>query len=96
MRGGARSGAGRPQGAVTRKTREIAEKAVAEGMTPLDFLLVAMRDAGNEFSVRLDAAKAAAPYVHARLAAVTHQGPISEDGTPGEILLRILDSHAHR
>ena len=56
MRGGARSGAGRPSGAVTRKTREIAEKAVAEGMTPLDFLLVAMRDAGNEFSVRLDAA----------------------------------------
>jgi hypothetical protein len=39
----------------------------------LDFLLAAMRDENKEFGVRLDAAKAAAPYVHARLASVDNK-----------------------
>jgi len=38
-RGGKREGAGRPAGAVTKRTREIAEKAIATGMTPLDVML---------------------------------------------------------
>jgi hypothetical protein len=37
---------------------------------PLDFLLATMRDEGNDFATRLNAAKAAAPYVHAKLASV--------------------------
>jgi len=51
-------------------------------MSPLDFLLTAMRDDEREFNVRLDAAKAAAPYLHARLSAVEVGGP---EGGPLQI-----------
>jgi hypothetical protein len=68
-RGGSRPGAGRPKGAATVKTREIADAAAASGESPLDFLLRIMRTSEDE-AKQLDAAKAAAPYVHPRLAAV--------------------------
>lgn len=42
-RGGARPGAGRPLGSATKKTRAIADKAAAEGITPLEVMLKAMR-----------------------------------------------------
>jgi hypothetical protein len=42
-RGGKRDGAGRPAGAVTKRTREVAERALATGMTPLDVMLDNMR-----------------------------------------------------
>jgi len=42
----------------------------ASGPTPLDYMLQVMRDEGLEPAKRLDAAKAAAPYVHPRLASV--------------------------
>ncbi len=67
--GGKRKGAGRPKGAKSRMTEEAILKA-GEGMTPLEFMLQALRDEGNDFDTRMDAAKAAAPYVHARLASV--------------------------
>jgi hypothetical protein len=41
----------------------------------LEFLLSVMRDENREFPMRLDAAKAAAPYVHARLASTELSGP---------------------
>jgi hypothetical protein len=74
-RGGARTGAGRKPGALTTKTREIAEKATAEGITPLDYMLSVLRDETAETAQRFEAAKAAAPYIHPRLAAVEHSGP---------------------
>jgi hypothetical protein len=80
-RGGARPGAGRKQGSATKKTREIADKAAASGITPLEVMLEAM----NAFRVAGDLEKAAsfakdaAPYMHPRLAAVEHTG---EDGGP--------------
>jgi hypothetical protein len=61
-KGGARPGAGRKPGSVTRKTREIAAKATAEGITPLEVMLRAMRehvdlaDALREQSLEADAA----------------------------------------
>jgi hypothetical protein len=67
--GGARPGAGRKPGAITRATREIAERGL-EGLTPLDFMLQIMRDEAEERGARFEAAKAAAPYVHAKLANV--------------------------
>lgn len=80
-RGGKRTGAGRPKGATTRRSREIADKATAEGLTPLEVMLKAMRahvDRDN-----LDAAAAiakdAAPYMHPRLASMQHTG---RDGGP--------------
>jgi hypothetical protein len=68
--GGQRPGAGRKKGALTRRVQEIIEKAAADGESPLEFLLKAMRDDTGDFATRLDAAKAAAPYMHPRLAAV--------------------------
>lgn len=41
--GGKREGAGRKPGAVTTRTREIAEQALAEGKTPLEVMLENMR-----------------------------------------------------
>jgi hypothetical protein len=73
-RGGARQGAGRKAGSLTKKTREIAENAAAEGITPLEYMLQLLRDDKNPREIRIDAAKAAAPYIHARLAAIEHSG----------------------
>ncbi|MDW9960924.1 hypothetical protein GOB20_24585 [Sinorhizobium meliloti] len=42
-RGGKREGAGRPAGAITKRTREVAERALATGMSPLDVMLDNMR-----------------------------------------------------
>ena len=50
----------------TAKARAVAQ----EGETPLDFLLRVMRDKREKKAVRMDAAKAAAPYLHARLSSV--------------------------
>lgn len=50
-KGGARSGAGRKEGSLTKRTREIAEVAAAQGITPLEVMMSAMmalyREAGN-------------------------------------------------
>lgn len=69
-RGGKRDGAGRPAGAVTKRTREVAERAAEEGITPLDYMLGLLRNEECPPLLRFEAAKAAAPYVHAKLAAV--------------------------
>lgn len=42
-RGGKREGSGRKKGAVTKRTREIADRATAEGKTPLEIMLENMR-----------------------------------------------------
>lgn len=73
-RGGKRDGAGRKVSALTRKTRELAVDALNGGETPLEFLVSVMRNTNNDLNMRVDAAKAAAAYVHPRLAAVTHAG----------------------
>lgn len=70
--GGPRPGAGRKPGAAT-KLNEAARKQAAEGgLMPLDYMLEILRDEEADKASRMDAAKAAAPYVHARLAAVEH------------------------
>jgi hypothetical protein len=77
-RGGSRPGAGRKKGALSKRTRDVAEKLIASAeKTPLDVILEIMRSAfdANDKSMALDAAKAAAPFIHPRLAAVEHSGP---------------------
>lgn len=75
--GGKREGAGRKPGTANLKTREIANKALQEGITPLEVMLAAMRKAYDAGDMKEAAtfAKDAAPYVHPRLAAVEHAGP---------------------
>ena len=75
-RGGARPGAGRKRGPnkVTLKRRTIAEAALENGLTPLDYMLNTLRDEAQDAKVRREMAAAAAPYVHPRLAAIEHSG----------------------
>lgn len=73
-RGGKRPGAGRKQGAITKRTQEATAAVLASGLTPLDYMLNVMRDATADVARRDDMAKAAAPYVHPKLAAIEHTG----------------------
>jgi hypothetical protein len=57
----------------------------AGGITPLDYMLQVMRDEGLEPAKRLDAAKAAAPYVHPRLASLAVG---NQDDKPFEQVIR--------
>lgn len=68
--GGARPGAGRKPGQATKLNEEARIKALEEGITPLDYMLNLLRDEQNDRDTRFEAAKAAAPYVHAKLANV--------------------------
>lgn len=80
--GGARAGAGRKKGSKspqTLKRAEIAAKALDNGLTPLDYMLSLLRDEDQDQAVRVDVAKAAAPYIHPKLANIEHSGP---DGGP--------------
>ena len=70
---------GRKQGTPNKATAAKAVAIEASGLTPLDYLLSIMRDESLDPMIRLDAAKAAAPYVHPRLAPVE---PIRSDFVP--------------
>lgn len=74
-RGGARPGAGRKPGAINRATAEARARAEAGGILPLDFMLNRMRDESAPMADRQDMAKAAAPFIHAKLSAVEVGGP---------------------
>jgi hypothetical protein len=70
-RGGSRPGAGRKPGSVNKLDQEARAKVLEGGdESPLEFLLRVMRDKGADEARRIDAAKAAAPYVHAKLASI--------------------------
>ena len=94
--GGTRKGAGRKTGSATKRTREIADKAMDEGISPLEYMLQVMRAVPSEelpprewlaaTMMRFEAAKSAAPYIHPRLQAIEHTGP---DGGAMEMIGRI-------
>ena len=90
-RGGARAGAGRPKGAKNKKNREIANRLLASGKTPLEYMasIVESDDPNIPMQLKLEAAKAAAPYMHPRLNAVQHTGP---DGGPIKVILNGSDA----
>lgn len=66
--GGRRKGT--PNKATAHKEREIAKS----GLTPLEYMLKIMRNPKASNDRRDDMAKAAAPYVHRRLASMQHTG----------------------
>ena len=72
--GGARAGAGRRKNGHNRLAAEAVANAQKGGEMPLDFLLRVMRDECADDMRRLDAAKAAAPYVHPKLQPVDKNG----------------------
>jgi hypothetical protein len=61
---------GRQKGVANRRTREIADAAVKEGLTPLEYMLAVLRDKTVDAERRDRMAAAAAPYIHPRLANV--------------------------
>lgn len=75
-RGGRRQGAGRKKGVAAKKTREAANLILASGTTPLGYFQGLLEGTMAFDEIKFEAAKAAAPYVHARLAAVEHSGSI--------------------
>lgn len=93
---GEKRGAGRPPGSKNKKTIEFAKEIAASGETPLDYMLSRMRDITVDAARRDDLAKAAAPYVHPRLAATEHTGkgggPIeTSNATDRQVARVILD-----
>lgn len=93
--GGAREGSGRKQGSASSKTREVADKAASEGITPLEFMLKVMRDEQAPKAERLDMAKAAAPYIHPRLSSVEAKVEGEVKATVRSIERRVVDPN-HR
>ena len=65
--GGKRAGAGRKPGSKARLDEKIRNEAAASGILPLEYMLGVMRDEHQDRQRRDDMAKAAAPYIHARL-----------------------------
>jgi hypothetical protein len=66
-RGGRRPGAGRPKGSRDRRSLELVKSVVGSGVTPLEYMISVMRNEQRPEADRFEAAKACAPYVHARL-----------------------------
>ena len=59
---------GRPRGSRNKRSLANIEAAQSGGEMPLDFMLSLMRDETQPPELRLEAARSAAPFVHARLA----------------------------
>jgi len=74
-RGGKREGAGRKAGSRNRNTLERMAALEAGGLMPLDYMLKVLRDEAATPAQRMDAAKYAAPYVHARLGTTELKAP---------------------
>jgi hypothetical protein len=69
----------RQKGVANKRTREIADAAVAQGITPLEYMLAVLRDETVEPERRDEMAKAAAPYLHPRLAAIEAKLSVAVD-----------------
>ncbi len=69
---------GRPKGSRNKRTRAAIEAATVGGELPLDYMLRVMRDPSVPTKRRDEMAKAAAPFLHPRLAALAHSGQQGE------------------
>lgn len=88
-RGGAREGAGRKSGTINKVSAAKRAEIAATGLTPLDYMLKVMRDDAAPADRRDDMAKASAPYVHPKLAAVEHTG---KDGGAIQVVISQSDA----
>ncbi len=80
---------GRQKGTPNRATAARQAEIAASGETPLDYMLRVMRDETADPSRRDDMARAVAPYVHPKLAAVEQTG---KDGK--QIIIQISPQEA--
>jgi hypothetical protein len=90
--------AGRPKGSKTRYSATLQRQMLrSDNLTPLDYLVSVYTDDSNSLRDRLDAAKAAAPYVHPRLSAVVVSNDSSYDDircVPTAELLAIINGES--
>lgn len=91
MRGGKRANAGRKSGSPNKASAAREAEIKASGLTPLEYLVSVMRDTAKPENVRIDAAKAAAPYVHPKLATVELKG---DPEHPVEQRVTVVDEKA--
>jgi hypothetical protein len=71
-RGGKREGAGRRKGSKNKNSAVLSiDASLGTKMTPLDFMLHIVRNPKCSRKDRMDMAKAAAPYVHAKLGSLS-------------------------
>jgi hypothetical protein len=56
------------------KVRVANVRRATTDLSPVDYMLSILRDETQSQGDRMDAAKAAAPYLHARLSGVKHSG----------------------
>lgn len=75
QKGGKRAGAGRKKGEPNKRTVEAQDAAKASGIMPLEYLLSVMRSEDATMGMRMTAAQAAAPYVHAKLSSIELAAP---------------------
>jgi hypothetical protein len=68
---------GRTKGTPNKATVAKAAEIAASGLTPLDYLIGVMRNEKLPTADRMEAAKAAAPYVHPKLSAVEMGGSMN-------------------
>ena len=61
---------GRTKGTPNKRSAEMIAAAKKKGVTPLEYLLDIMHDTTKEDFIRFEAAKAAAPFLHAKLTSV--------------------------
>ncbi|MFH1158717.1 MAG: hypothetical protein V1721_07565 [Pseudomonadota bacterium] len=101
---------GRRKGAANVKTREIADAAIQEGITPLEVMLEAMREAyaaakkisdpaqkAMMLKIAHETAKDAAPYIHPKLAAVERSGDPDSPSSAGPVTVNFVGvSPAHK
>ncbi len=78
---------GRQKGTPNKASAAREAKIAASGLTPLEFLTGVYQDIKTNYAQRIDAAKAAAPYVHAKLQPIDGKGStaqtlIIETGVP--------------
>jgi hypothetical protein len=80
---------GRQKGSRNKAPAELRAEIAASGETPLDYMLRVMRAANTAPNRRDDMAKAAAPYVHAKLASVEHG---NKDGAAFTVIIQSSDA----
>ena len=66
--GGRRAGSGRKKSGTNRLDTKARQQAMETGITPLQYMLSIMRHPDSTAAQKIEAAKGAAPYVHAPLA----------------------------
>jgi hypothetical protein len=96
LHGGARPGAGRPNGATGKKTKQIISAIESAGIMPRDVMLYVMREHFNKgkYDAAVAVAAKVAPYVHPRLAASSGTLKLPSEMTQEELDAWLADATA--